>query len=48
MIEVLPQSHDAVVAVRATGLLTDADYKQTLITTVGKDDRRARPCAPAG
>ena len=36
MIEVLPQSHDAVVGVRATGLLTDADYKQTLIPLLEK------------
>ncbi len=36
MIEVLPQSHDAAVGVRATGLLTDADYKQTLIPLLEK------------
>ena len=36
MIEVLPQSHDATVGVRASGLLTDADYKQTLIPLLEK------------
>lgn len=36
MIEILPQSHDATVGVRASGLLTDADYKQTLIPLLEK------------
>ena len=36
MIEVLPQSHDGMVGVRASGVLTDADYKQTLIPLLEK------------
>ena len=36
MIEVLPQSHDAVIGVVAGGVLTDADYKQTLIPLLEK------------
>ncbi|MCW5772008.1 MAG: STAS/SEC14 domain-containing protein [Rhodospirillaceae bacterium] len=31
MIELLPESHDKVVGFRASGRLTDADYKQVLI-----------------
>ena len=45
MIEVLPQTHDAMVGVRASGVLTDADYKQTLIPLLEKtiaENGRAR------
>jgi len=36
MIQVLPQSHDAVIGVVASGVLTDADYKETLIPLLEK------------
>jgi hypothetical protein len=36
MIDVLSQSHDDVVGVRASGVLTDADYKRTLIPLLEK------------
>jgi hypothetical protein len=36
VIEELPDSHDDIVGVRASGVLTDADYKQTLFPLLVK------------
>ncbi len=36
MIEVLPQSHDATVGIRASGVLKHIDYEQTLIPLLDK------------
>ena len=36
MIEIMPESSDAVLAVKATGILTDADYKDIWIPRMEK------------